>query len=204
MRTTRLEAFSDAVLAIIITVMVLELRVPAGHDLRSLVETTGHGLITYVLSFVYIGIYWNNHHHMFQLVPRVSGGILWANLGLLFFLSLLPFTTGWMDDSRLAPTPLFVYGLNLLLAAGAYWVLQTVVIRQEGPNSPLRQAIGSDLKGKISPLFYVAGMLSAVLLEPEGRLGVWLALGFYAVVAIVWVVPDRRIDRVIREQGVPD
>jgi uncharacterized membrane protein len=203
-RTTRLEAFSDAVLAIIITVMVLELRVPEGHDLSSFIHTTGHGLITYLLSFVYIGIYWNNHHHMFHLVREVTGGILWANLALLFFLSLLPFTTAWMDHSRLAPTPLFVYGLNLLLAAAAYYVLQTVVIRREGPDSPLQLAVGSDFKGKASPLFYLAGMFSAVLVDPHGRIGIWIALGFYAAVAVLWIVPDRRIDRVIREQGAPD
>ena len=202
--TTRLEAFSDAVLAIIITVMVLELRVPEGHDLRSFIDTTGHGLITYSLSFVYIGIYWNNHHHMFHLVRQVNGGILWANLALLFFLSLLPFTTAWMDHSRLAPTPLFVYGLNLLLAAAVYYVLQTAVIRQEGPGSPLRQAVGGDFKGKASPFFYLAGMFSAILVDPHGRLGMWLALGFYAAVAILWVVPDRRIGRVVREHGLPD
>ena len=204
MRTTRLEAFSDAVLAIIITIMVLELRVPEGHDLQSLLHTTGHGLITYLLSFVYLGIYWNNHHHMFQLVSRVSGGVLWANLTLLFFLSLLPFTTAWMDESRLAHAPLFLYGLNLLLAAAAYFVLQTVVIRQEGPASPLRRAVGRDLKGKLSPVGYLAGMLGTTVFDPEGRVGAWFALGCYAAVAVLWVVPDRRIEGAIREQGLPD
>lgn len=202
-RTSRLEAFSDAVLAIIITVMVLGLRVPAEHDLRSFLHATGHGLITYILSFLYIGIYWNNHHHLFHLVRRVSGGVLWANLALLFTLSLLPFTTDWMAESRLAHTPMFVYGLNLLLSAAAYFVLQTVLIRQEGVDSPLKRAVGGDLKGKLSPVLYLAGMLSTVIVEPHGHLGAVLALGCYAAVAIMWIVPDRRIARLIRETGLP-
>jgi uncharacterized membrane protein len=157
-----------------------------------------------LLSFLYIGIYWINHHHMFHLARRVSGGVLWANLALLFTLSLLPFTTEWMADSRLARTPLFVYGLNLTFSAVAYFVLQTLVIRQEGAGSPLKRAIGRDVKGKISPVLYVAGMLSTVLVDPHGRLGVWVALACYAAVAIMWIVPDRRIDRFIREVGPPD
>lgn len=202
MRTGRLEAFSDAVLAIIITIMVLQLRVPTQHDLPSFLYTTGHGLITYLLSFLYIGIYWNNHHHMFVLVRRVSGGILWANLALLFVLSLLPFTTAWVTESRLAHTPLFVYGANLLLGAAAYGVLQSLVTRREGEGSPLKQAIGHDLKGKISPVLYVAGMLSALLVH--GRVGAWLALVSYTAVAVMWIVPDRRIDRLIRQHGLPE
>ena len=153
MRTSRLEAFSDGVLAIIITIMVLELKVPEGHDLSDLVHTTGVGLLTYLLSFVYVGIYWNNHHHMFHLVRRVGGGVLWANLALLFCLSLFPFTTAWMDESRFERIPVVIYGLNLLSAAIAYLVLQTVIIRQQGPKSPLRQAVGTDIKGKVSPMF---------------------------------------------------
>ena len=152
-RTSRLEAFSDGVLAIIITIMVLELKVPEGHDLSDLVHTTGVGLLTYLLSFVYVGIYWNNHHHMFHLVRRVGGGVLWANLALLFCLSLFPFTTAWMDESRFERIPVVIYGLNLLSAAIAYLVLQTVIIRQQGPKSPLRQAVGTDIKGKVSPMF---------------------------------------------------
>jgi uncharacterized membrane protein len=203
-RTSRLEAFSDAVLAIIITVMVLELRIPTEHDLGSFLRTTGHGLVTYLLSFAYVAIYWNNHHHMFHLVQRVSGSVLWANLVLLFWLSLLPFTTRWMAESRLAHTPLFVYGLNLLLAAIAYFVLQTLVIRQEGLDSPLRRAIGRDLKGKISPLLYLAGMISTLVIDERGRYGAWIALGCYGAVAIMWVIPDRRIDRAIQQHGIPD
>jgi uncharacterized membrane protein len=203
-RTSRLEAFSDGVLAIIITVMVLELRVPAGHELTDLIHTTGVGLLTYALSFLYVGIYWNNHHHMFQLVKRVSGGVLWANLALLFCLSLFPFTTAWMDDSTFALTPVVVYGLNLLGAAIAYFVLQTVIIRQQGPESPLRQAVGRDLKGRISPAFYVAGIVSALVIDRAGHVGVGIALGCFVAMAITWVVPDRRIDRVIREQETRD
>src|SRR5215831_13573761 len=150
MRTSRLEAFSDGVLAIIITIMVLELKVPDGPHLSDLIHTTGIGLLTYLLSFVYVGIYWNNHHHMFHLVKRVSGGVLWANLGLLFCLSLFPFTTAWVDESTFAHTPVVIYGLNLLGAAIAYYVLQSVIIREQGAESPLRQAIGTDLKGKLS------------------------------------------------------
>jgi uncharacterized membrane protein len=203
-RTSRLEAFSDGVLAIIITVMVLELKVPAGHGLGDLIHTTGVGLLTYVLSFVYVGIYWNNHHHMFHLVRRVRGGVLWANLGLLFCLSLFPFTTAWMDDSRFARAPVVIYGLNLLAAAMAYLVLQTVIIRQQGPRSPLRRAVGSDFKGKASPFFYVAGILSALVIDPGGRIGVGIALACFVAVAILWVVPDRRIDRVVSEHESSD
>ncbi len=199
MKTTRLEAFSDAVLAIIITIMVLGVDVPAEHDLGSLVRDTGNGLLTYVLSFIYIGIYWNNHHHMFHLVTRVSGGVLWANLGLLFLLSLLPLTTQWMDESELAHTPVVIYGANLLLAAAAYSVLQAVVIRQEGSESLLRRVVGSDIKGKASLAVYLAGMLSAALIDRPGRFGVWLALASYAAVAVAWVVPDRRIARAVRD-----
>ncbi|MBX6748386.1 MAG: DUF1211 domain-containing protein [Micromonosporaceae bacterium] len=204
MRTSRLEAFSDAVLAIILTVMVLGLDIPTQHDLRTFLHDTGHGLITYLLSFLYIGIYWTNHHHMFHLVQRVSGGVLWANLALLFTLSLLPFTTEWITDARLARTPLFVYGLNLMLSAAAYFVLQTLVIRQGGADSPLARAVGRDVKGKVSPVLYLAGMLCTVLVDPHGHLGSWLALACYAAVAIMWIVPDRRIDRLIRETERPD
>lgn len=203
-RTGRLEAFTDAVLAIILTVMVLALDIPPQHDLRSLLRATGHDLITYLLSFIYISIYWINHHHMFHLVQRVSGGVLWANLALLFSLSLLPFTTDWMAESGLSRTPLFVYGLNLTLSAATYFVLQTLVIRQEGGDSPLRRALGRNVKGKISPVLYLAGMLSAVFVDPHGRIGAALALACYAAVAIMWIMPDRRIDRFIRETKLPD
>lgn len=199
MRTSRLEAFSDGVLAIIITIMVLELRLPEGHSLADLLHTTGIGLVTYLLSFVYVGIYWNNHHHMFHLVRRVNGAILWANLALLFCLSLLPFTTAWMDESDFAHTPVVIYGVNLLAAAIAYFVLQSVIIYHQGPDSPLRTAVGSDVKGKISPVFYLAGIASALLIDPHGNVGVVIALACFVGAAIMWIVPDRRIDRVVRQ-----
>jgi uncharacterized membrane protein len=197
MRTSRLEAFSDGVLAIIITIMVLELPKPHGDKLTDLFHDTGVGLLTYLLSFVYVGIYWNNHHHMFQLVDRISGGVLWANLGLLFCLSLFPFTTAWMDESRFAHTPVVIYGVNLLAAAIAYYVLQTTIIRKQGPESSLRRAIGSDLKGKMSPVFYLVGILSAIFIE--GGVGVIIALTCYVIVSIMWIIPDRRIDRMVRQ-----
>jgi uncharacterized membrane protein len=203
-RTSRLEAFSDGVLAIIITVMVLELKVPPGHHLSDLLRTTGVGLLTYLLSFVYVGIYWNNHHHMFHLVRRVSGGVLWANLALLFCLSLFPFTTGWLDESRFAQTPVVVYGVNLLGAAVAYFVLQTTIIRQQGPESPLKQAVGHDRKGKTSPVLYLAGILSALTIDRGGHVGVAIALACFIAVAIMWVVPDRRIDRAVRQYETRD
>lgn len=199
MRTSRLEAFSDGVLAIIITIMVLELKPPAGHSLSDLVHTTGIGLLTYLLSFVYVGIYWNNHHHMFHLVQRVTGGILWANLGLLFCLSLFPFTTAWMDESEFAHTPVVIYGVNLLAAAIAYFVVQSVIIRHQGAHSPLRKAVGRDVKGKISPIFYFAGIFSALFIDPHGQIGVAIALACFVAVAIMWIIPDRRIDRVVHQ-----
>src|SRR6201986_3389658 len=198
MRTSRLEAFSDGVLAIIITIMVLELREPVRTDLASLWHTTGPGLLSYLLSFVYVGIYWTNHHHMFQLTARVTGGILWANLALLFFLSLFPFTTQWMETTRYARTPVVVYGVNLLLAALAYYVLQTVIIAAQGRDSALRKAIGTDVKGKISPVFYIAGALAALLGgggHGAARPGIWIAGACYVGAALLWVIPDRRIER---------
>ena len=201
MRTSRLEAFSDGVLAIIITIMVLELKVPAGHDLASLRQTAGSGLLSYLLSFVYVGIYWNNHHHMFQLVDRVTGGVLWANLGLLFFLSLLPFTTTWMNRTDFARDPVLVYGVNLLLAAVAYTILQSVIIRSQGRDSLLRQAVGGDVKGKASMVLYVVGICCGL---PEARAWTWVAVGWYVATAVMWVVPDRRIDRFIRDHATQD
>ena len=199
MRTSRLEAFSDGVLAIIITIMVLELKVPEGHEFSDLIDTVGVGLVTYLLSFVYVGIYWNNHHHMFHLVRHVSGGVLWANLATLFFLSLFPFTTAWVDESRFEQTPVVIYGVNLLAAAVAYFVLQTVIIRKQGTESPLRQAVGADIKGKVSPVLYLAGIISALVIDPHGHVGVGIALACYVSVAIMWIVPDRRIARAIRQ-----
>ena len=203
MSTNRLEAFSDGVLAIIITIMVLELKVPEGNDLSDLVHTTGVGLLTYLLSFIYVGIYWNNHHHMFHLVQRVNGAALWANLALLFCLSLLPYTTAWVDDSKFEHTPVVVYGLNLLSAATAYLVLQKVIIQQEGPQSPLRQAVGTDVKGKVSAGLNIAGIISALTINPNGHVGVGIALACFVAVAIIWIIPDRRIVDVVRQSEAP-
>jgi uncharacterized membrane protein len=199
MRTSRLEAFSDGVLAIIITIMVLELREPAGNNLAALWRTTGPGLLSYLLSFVYVGIYWTNHHHMFQVTARVTGGILWANLALLFTLSLFPLTTQWVDATDYARTPVVVYGVSLLLAGIAYYVLQWVIIRSQGRDSALRKAIGSDFKGKASPVGYVAGCVIAALFGGLGtglnRPGIWVAVACYVAVAALWIIPDRRIER---------
>jgi TMEM175 potassium channel family protein len=201
MRTSRLEAFSDGVLAIIITIMVLELREPAGNDLAALWQAAGPGMLSYLLSFVYVGIYWTNHHHMFQLTTRVTGGILWANLALLFFLSLFPFTTQWVDASRYEhTTPVVVYGINLLAAGVAYYILQTVIIRSQGKDSALRKAIGGDFKGRVSPFGYVAGCVAALF----GGAGIWIAVACYVAVAAMWVIPDRRIETAIAARRLPD
>jgi uncharacterized membrane protein len=194
MLTSRLEAFSDGVLAVIITIMVLELKAPEGRDLAALNSAVGTGLLTYLLSFVYIGIYWNNHHHMFQVTDRITGGALWANLHLLFWLSLLPFATAWMDESDLAPTPVVVYGLNLFAAAVAYLILQAVIIRAQGPGSVLERALGNDAKGKASPLLYLAGVGCALLGNDHSTTWVYIGLAFFVAVAILWLIPDRRIE----------
>ncbi len=196
MRTSRLEAFSDGVLAIIITIMVLELHRPEGATLADL-SGSATSFLTYLLSFVYIGIYWNNHHHMFQLVRRVDGAVLWANLHLLFWLSIYPFTTAWMDETDLARTPLVIYGVNLLAAALAFYLLVQVIKRAEGPEGLLARAIGNDVKGKLSPLLYLAGIGAAFLAS-------WLAVLFYAAVAILWLVPDRRMEAFVAEHGLED
>jgi uncharacterized membrane protein len=193
MRTSRLEAFSDGVLAIIITIMVLELHVPEGPTLEDL-SHSATGFLTYLLSFVYIGIYWNNHHHMFQLVQRIDGLVLWSNMHLLFWLSLFPFTTAWVDESDFAPTPVVTYGLNLLAAAIAYYLTQLAVFRSDGPGSPLRRAVGRDVKGKISPFLYLAG-IAVAWLSP------WLSLAIFTGVAVMWVVPDRRLERFVAEHS---
>ena len=199
MRTGRVEAFSDGVLAIIITIMVLELHQPKYPTFASLLHTTGSSLLSYLLSFVYVGIYWTNHHHMFQLTDRVTGGVLWANLALLFCLSLFPFTTEWTDTTHYARTPVVVYGLNLLAAGVAYWVLQSVIIRSQGPDSALRKAIGRDFKGKISPIGYLVGCVAALF----GGLGIWVAVACYVAVAALWIIPDRRIETVVTADPPP-
>ena len=187
-----MEAFSDGVLAIIITVMVLELNVPEGDHFSDLWDESRFGLLTYVLSFVYIGIYWNNHHHMFQIVRYVDGSVLWANLHLLFWLSLYPFTTAWLDDSHVALAPTVVYGVNLLAAAIAYYLLQLRMMRVPQTGPILRDVVGNDLKGKLSPVIYLVGILLAFV-EP------WLALVPFFVVAAMWLVPDRRVEHYLAE-----
>ena len=189
MHKGRLEAFSDGVLAIIITIMVLELRAPHGADasaLRPLLPV----FLSYLLSFVYIGIYWNNHHHMFQAADRVGGAVLWANLHLLFWLSLFPFVTDWMGENRLAPVPTALYGGVLLMAAIAYFILQTAIIARQGEGSVLARAVGRDLKGKASPALYAVAV-AAAFFRP------WLSQAIYVLVALVWLVPDRRIERAL-------
>jgi uncharacterized membrane protein len=191
MGKNRLEAFSDGVLAIIITIMVLELRVPHDASLAALQPLWGV-FLSYVLSFLYLGIYWNNHHHMLHTTHKVTGGILWANLHLLFWLSLVPFVTGWMGENHFASVPTAAYGVILLMAAMAYWILQRLIIRSQGANSLLRKAVGRDWKGKLSPVVYVVGILTA-LVAP------YFAGAIYALVAVIWLVPDRRIERVLRD-----
>ena len=191
MTTGRLEAFTDAVIAIVITILVLELRVPHEPELAAL-RYVVPVFLTYVLSFVYLGIYWNNHHHMMVLTERVNGKILWANLHLLFWLSLVPFTTAWMGENDFAEVPTAFYGADLLLAAIAYFILQTAIIAEEGPDSRLRAAIGRDLKGKVSPFLYLAAI-------PLAFVSPWIALALYVFVALIWLVPDRRIESAVSE-----
>jgi uncharacterized membrane protein len=201
--TSRLEAFSDGVLAIIITIMVLELKVPEGHTFTALRHAAGTGILTYLLSFVYIGIYWNNHHHMFQLTERVTGAAMWANLNLLFWLSLYPFTTGWMDESKFAGTPVVVYGVNLLAAAVAWKILQTAIVRGQPANARLAEALGRDVKGLLSPVLYVAGIVAGAFSGPDARAVTWIAMAFYVAVAVMWLVPDRRFERAVTATNAP-
>lgn len=172
--------------------MVLELKVPHGIDLISL-KPVFPFFVSYVLSFIYLAIYWNNHHHLLHTVTRVSGGILWANIHLLFWLSIVPFTTGWMAENDFATLPVAVYGINLLLAAIAYYILQTIILRRHGKDSLLAKAIGKDFKGKISPILYVIAIIDAFF-NP------WIAGGIYVLVAVIWLVPDRRIERLTENQ----
>jgi uncharacterized membrane protein len=189
MERARLEAFSDGVLAIIITIMVLELKLPHGVDLAAL-KPLLPVFLSYVLSFVYVGIYWNNHHHLFHTTKHVSAGILWANLHLLFWLSLFPFATGWMGENHVAPTPTAAYGLVLLMAAIAYYVLQSAIIAHQGPDSFLASALGRDWKGKLSPPLYFAAI-------PLAFVSPWISNALYTFVALLWLVPDRRIERAL-------
>lgn len=182
----RLEAFSDGVIAIIITIMVLELKVPHGTGLDTLLPLAPV-LLGYVLSFVYVGIYWNNHHHMMHAVSKVNGGVLWANLHLLFWLSLIPFVTGWMGENHFAALPCAIYGVVLTMSALAYLLLEHVLVTLHGPNSPLAQAVGKERKSWGSIVLYVLGIAAAAL-HP------WLSVGLYVLVALWWFIPDRRIE----------
>ena len=189
MGKSRLEAFSDGVIAIIITIMVLELKVPHGESIDALAPLIPV-FLSYVLSFVYVGIYWNNHHHMLHTSHKVTGPMLWANLHLLFWLSLFPFATGWMGENHFAAAPSAAYGVVLLMAAIAYWILQQIIIASQGRDSLLKQAVGSDWKGKLSPLIYVIAILMAFWSQ-------WISQGLYVLVALVWLVPDRRIEKAL-------
>ncbi len=192
MGKSRLEAFSDGVLAIIITIMVLEMKVPQGAELSTLAPLVPV-FLSYVLSFVYIGIYWNNHHHMLHTMGHVNGSILWANLHLLFWLSLFPFATGWMGQNHFARVPTALYGVVLLMAATAYWLLQRAIIASQGGGSLLARAVGKDVKGKLSPLLYAVAILSTFV-------DAWVAQALYVFVALMWLVPDRRIERTLESK----
>jgi uncharacterized membrane protein len=187
----RLAAFSDGVIAIVITIMVLELKVPHGADWPALAGIAPH-FVAYVLSFIYLAIYWNNHHHLLHTVTRVDGLILWANANLLFWLSLIPVATAWLGDNLLAPVPTATYGAVLLMPAIAYFLLQHAILHRHGQQSVLARALGSDFKGKISPLLYLTGIALAFVMP-------WLSIGIYVLVAIMWLVPDRRIEKALPE-----
>jgi uncharacterized membrane protein len=187
----RLAAFSDGVIAILITIMVLELRIPHGADWATLAKVAP-SFLTYVMSFIYLAIYWNNHHHLLHTVTRVDGLILWANSNLLFWLSLVPAATGWMGENLAAPLPTAFYGVVLLMPAIAYDLLQTAIVRREGAHSILAQALGRDIKGKLSPVFYVAAIVLAFIYP-------WASVALYVLVALMWFVPDRRIEKTIEK-----
>jgi TMEM175 potassium channel family protein len=189
MGKSRLEAFSDGVIAILITIMVLEMKVPHGSRVEVLVPVIPV-FLSYVLSFVYLGIYWNNHHHMLHTCQSVTGPMLWANLHLLFWLSLVPFVTGWMGENRFASVPTALYGGVMLMAAIAYYVLQQLIIASQGPDSLLKRAVGGDWKGKLSPILYLAAIAVAFWWR-------WISLGLYVLVALIWLVPDRRIEKAL-------
>lgn len=193
MGKNRLETLFDGVLAIIITIMVLEMHVPSGHSIEAL-WPMAPVIFSYVMSFIYLGIYWNNHHHMLYVCDRVTGSILWANLHLLFWLSLIPFTTAWMGESKFAAQPVALYGAVLLMASFAYWMLQHRIILSQGEQSRLKFAIGSDWKGRLSILSYLLGTLLSFASE-------WLSLAIYMAIAILWLIPDKRIERCITDEA---
>lgn len=191
-----MEAFSDGVLAIIITIMVLEIKVPHGtefSDLKPLVPI----FLSYIMSFIYLGIYWNNHHHMLHTVNNVTGKLLWANLHLLFWLSLIPFATGWIGENHFAPIPMALYGFILLMAAIAYFIIQRQIIRNQGENSLLARAIGKDIKGKLSPILYLLAIASCWI-------NVWIAGIIYIAVALMWLIPDQRIEIIFKNEEAVD
>lgn len=192
MNKTRLEAFSDGVFAIIITIMVLEIKVPHGHNFGDLLALLPI-FLSYVLSFIYLGIYWNNHHHMMHTVKHVSGSILWANMHLLFWLSLVPFATAWIGETGFVSAPMVVYGCILLLSAIAYFILQSQIIKQEGEKSLLKKAIGNDIKGKISPIIYLSAIIS-------GKFYPVISGMLYVIVALIWLIPDKRIERTLKQE----
>ena len=191
MEKNRLEAFSDGVIAIIITIMVLELKVPHGEGIGTLVPLIPV-FLSYVLSYVYLGIYWNNHHHMLHVCRRVTGPVLWANLHLLFWLSLIPFVTGWVGENHFAPVPCALYGFIFLMAAIAYWILQQLLIAAQGSDSILKRAVGGDWKGKLSPALYAVAI-------PLALRWPWISLSLYVAVALIWLIPDRRIEKALGE-----
>lgn len=196
MRKNRLEAFSDGVIAIIITIMVLEMKVPHGEGVETLLPIIPV-FLSYVLSFVYLGIYWNNHHHMLHMAQTVTGAMLWANLHLLFWLSLIPFATGWMGENHFAAAPAALYGVVLMMAGVAYLILQRLIIASQGPDSILKKAVGGDWKGKVSPVLYAVAIPVAFWRQ-------WISLGIYVVVALLWLIPDRRIEHVLRSAVAED
>ncbi|HTF87038.1 MAG TPA: TMEM175 family protein [Planctomycetota bacterium] len=197
MEKNRLEAFSDGVIAIIITIMVLELKVPHGGELAAL-KPLLPVFLCYALSFLYLGIYWNNHHHMLKLATSVNGAVLWANSHLLFWLSLLPFTTAWMGENHFERWPTVLYGVNLRLCAVAYYVLQTCLIRHQGREGLLARAVANDLKGKLSPVFYIVGIASA------WTIAAWAGMAFFVFVSLLWLIPDRRMEIALAERGQPE
>lgn len=192
MNKGRLEAFSDGVLAIILTIMVLEIKVPQGSDFEA-IKPLFPVLSSYVLSFIYIGIYWNNHHHLMHTVKYVSGNILWANLHLLFWLSLVPLVTNWMGKNPFAPLPMALYGFMLLMASIAFWILQQQILKKHGKNSLLAQALGNNLKGKLSPILYLIAIISTCYSE-------WISITLYTLVAFIWLIPDKRIEIIFDEK----
>jgi len=189
MNKSRMEAFSDGVMAVIITIMVLEMKVPHGFTIRDL-KPLFPVFLSYVLSFIYVGIYWNNHHHMLHTVKNIKGDVLWANLHLLFWLSLIPFVTGWMGENHFETLPVALYGIVLLMCAIAYFILQSIIIREQGENSLLKKAVGADFKGKASPVFYLLGIVFSWVAP-------WVSGILYVAVAVMWLIPDKRIEKVI-------